>query len=119
MFHLRALLIGLACVVGKGAMADEYASAVRTPGNGRYEKNKNYLLFISGTQFQAAIPESVSVGQRIPVRCRVDGTEVSEEFAVVSINIKGDFCHLHNKEVSQYDKSPGDIIFVRPCRKVR
>lgn len=97
-------------------VADDSASEVVTPGYGRLEIVSNYILFSSGSSYDAKIPRRIKEGDRINITYEKDHEQILGVFDVVRISVKSELCRLHNKERSRYDSSPGDTIYIKPCR---
>jgi len=98
------------------AAADDWPSVVLTPGYGRIEIVSNYIIFSSGKSYDAKIPKRIQEGARINISYKEDNEWVHSKFDVVGISAKGELCRLHNKLPSRYSFSPGDTIYIKPCR---
>lgn len=101
-----------------GAFADDPAEVVRSAGIARYEKNTNYLLFVSGHQYPAEIPLQAEVGQRILIKYVIDAKTQVDTFDVKAILIRGDLCWLSNT-ADPSKREVGDIVYIKPCVKLR
>ena len=101
------------------ALADSDVMKVMTLGKGRYEKNTNYFLFVSGRSYSAQIPDIVTEGETIQVSYEDDGEENIDRFEVHRISSRDDLCRLHNRTVTRYDTYPGNIIYIRPCNVLK
>jgi hypothetical protein len=110
-FLAAACILMLSCVLH----ADEFASVAKTPGYGRIEIVSNYLLFSSGTSYDAEIPKLVREGTLIKIKYKDGDKWVSMEFVVAGISTKDDLCRLHSELPSRYSSSAGDTIYVKPC----
>ena len=98
------------------AMADDWAEIILTPSIGRLEIVSDYLLFSSGKNYEARIPKEISSGTKIRVSYNKDGNWVEHDFVVAAISTKDELCRLHDKVPSQYSSSPGNTIYIKPCR---
>ncbi|WP_445396597.1 hypothetical protein [Zobellella sp. An-6] len=110
------LAVGLAGAYSSIGNADEWASSASTPGHGRMEVVTNYLIFSSGKYYDVEIPRRVASGRKISIRYLKDGEWVQDSFVVAGISTKKDLCRLHNKLPSKLSTSPGDTIYIQPCR---
>lgn len=117
--HKKLLFIGLTIFILWQPLRAEDVTMVQTSGVGRYEKNTNYFLFISGKKYQVTVPSIVKEGDQITIQYEKGAKIISDDFSVVRISMKDDLCRLHNRIVSQHDKYPGDIIYIRPCKKIK
>lgn len=99
------------------AFADDFADVVRTPSVGQYEKTTNFLFVITSKTYPAAIPAIVRAGSTIPFVYQKDGKSVSDNFFVAEITMKKDLCRLRN-QLRGPNSGIGDIIYVKPCRKL-
>lgn len=97
------------------AVAEDWASVVITPGNGRIEIVSDYIIFSSGSFHKAKIPALIEAGTRINIAYEKDNKWIHIEFDVAGISTKDDLCRIHNKMPANYSSSPGNTIYVRPC----
>ncbi len=113
---IKKLLVLAVLGISNLATADDEASVVITPGSGRLEIVSEYIIFSSGKSYNVKIPTRIEEGTRINISYKKDGEWIHDKFDVVRISTKGKLCRLHNKTRSQYDSSPGDTIYIKPCR---
>ena len=113
--YLKVFVVFIAFVTSYSAFANDEASSIVTPGYGRLEITKNYLLFSSGTSYDVQIPEYIKEGTQINILYKKDGQWINGIFNVVRISVRGELCRLHNKERSPHSSSPGDTIYIKNC----
>ncbi len=113
---VKYLFVLSVVILSTQAAASDWASVAVTPGYGRIEIVSNYIIFSAGKSYEAKIPKQIEEGTRIEISYKKDDKWISRQFNVVGISTKGHLCWLHNKLPTRYSTSPGDTIYIKPCR---
>ena len=112
---IKYILTFLLIIFSNLVAANDWASIASTPGYGRLEVVKDYLLFSSAKSFDAKIPKLIKEGSSITIFYKQDGKVVTREFVVAGISTKSELCRLHSELPSRFSSTPSDTIYVKPC----
>ncbi len=67
----------------------------------------------------ARLPATGTTGEVIAIRYQTSGNTFADSFRVTGITIKGDRCSIESKHNNADGRELVDIIFARPCSKLK
>lgn len=101
------------------ANAQEVAETVRTGGSGELRREADIMVDPHSRNMPARLPATVTTGEVIAIRYQTSGNTFADSFRVTGITIKGDRCSIESKHNNADGRELVDIIFARPCRKLK
>lgn len=65
------------------------------------------------------LPATVKKGEVISIQYEDAGNSVADSFMVTGISVREDGCVIESSRQTATGAAPGDMIYARPCKKLR
>lgn len=109
------ILVTLAASAG----AQEAAQVVQTAGSAEL-KRASELMVTQGSQgISVSLPITVKAGEVIYIEYGGAGNKVADSFMVTGITVKDGSCAIESKRNTTTGAAPSDMIYARPCKKIK
>jgi hypothetical protein len=119
--HMRILLPFLALFVALpvSVNAQETAKSVHTSGTAELRRASEQMISPGSRNISISLPETVNSGEIISIQYSDAGNAVADSFMVTGITIKDGTCSIENKRNTAVGSALSDMIYARPCKKIR
>ena len=111
-------ILALYFVLTAAAAAPEPTESVSTDGTGELRRASEVMLTPRARNISARIPRDITKGDVIQIQYEDSGT-VADSFMVTGIAMLGDACTIESKRTPPNGPAISDMIFVRPCKKLK
>lgn len=116
----RSLCIFTAWVaLSAPASAQESAETVQTSGTAELRRASEAMIAPTSRNISIRLPATVKKGEVISIQYQDAGNSVADSFMVTGITVKEDGCAIESKRQTATGAAPSDMIYARPCRKLR
>jgi hypothetical protein len=108
------------CVVlSASAIAQESAELVQTSGTAELKRASERMIAPTGKNISIRLPATVKKGEVIPIQYEISGNSVADSFMVTGITIRDGNCAIESKRQTTTGAAPSDMIYARPCKKLK
>jgi hypothetical protein len=114
-FGIFTILVTLAAAAG----AQEPAERVRTGGTGELRRAADVMVSPGNPDMPTLLPATVRMGEVISIRYQTSGNTFADSFLVTGITISGDRCSIESKHNNADGNELIDVIFTRPCSRLK
>jgi len=116
----RSLGIFTLCVAfSAAASAQESADTVQTSGTAELRRASEAMIAPASRNISIRLPATVKKGEVISIQYEDAGNSVADSFMVTGITVKEDGCAIESERQTTTGAAPGDMIYARPCKKLR
>lgn len=115
LFGILMILVALSAT----ASAQEPAEMVQTNGTGEIRRASEVMVAPGGSNPTSRIPGTVRKGDVIAIQFQSAGSSISDSFEVTGITISGDRCAIESKHHNADGIELIDVIFARPCSRLK
>jgi hypothetical protein len=91
----------------------------RAVRNGELRREADIMVDPHSRNMPARLPATGTTGEVIAIRYQTSGNTFADSFRVTGITIKGDRCSIESKHNNADGRELVDIIFARPCSKLK
>ncbi len=114
-FGIFVVLMALTATTG----AQEPADRIQTSGSGELRRAAEVMVSPGSPNLPTGLPATVSKGEVIAIRYRSSGNTFADSFLVTGITISGDRCSIESKHNNADGTELIDMIFTRPCSRLK
>jgi len=101
------------------ANAQEAAELVQTNGSADLKRASEAMIAPTGKNISIRLPETVRKGEIIEIQYEGSGNRVVDSFMVTGITIEDGTCSIENKRNTATGPALSDMIYARPCKKLK
>lgn len=101
------------------ASAQEAAEQVQTSGSAELKRASEVMIAPTRQNISIRLPGTVRTGEIISIQYEGSGNSVADSFMVTGITIKDDTCSIENKRNTLTGSALSDMIYARPCTKLK
>ncbi len=113
------LSITLYVALAASASAQESAEWVQTSGSGDLTRASEVMIAPASKSISIQLPTTIKRGEIVYIQYEDSGNKVADSFMVTGITIKDDTCSIENKRNTAVGTALSDMIYARPCKKLK
>ncbi len=118
MTNRSLLILALLLAFASNASAQSPAESVSTDGSGELRRASEAMIKPKMTNISARIPGVINKGDIIQIQYEDSGS-VADSFMVTGITIQGDSCAIESRRTMPNGPEIRDMIYAKPCKKLK
>lgn len=115
----RLSILTTLAVLAVSAGAQEPAQTVQTSGTAELKRASELMVTQGGQGISVRLPGTVKAGEVIYIEYGGAGNTVADSFMVTGITVKDGSCIIESRRSTTTGAAPSDVIYARPCKKVK